>query len=259
MKKILLYLLIPILAGALFALGCQSSSTKDGPSTYAMAADKSVPPQDVQKIAEEAYIYGYPLVLMDVTKEIMTNVATAGDVAAPLGQFVHKKSFPDANFTAVVSPNADTLYSSAWLDLSKEPMILSLPDTGDRYYLMPMLSAWTDVFASPGSRTSGNGKVNFAVVGPAWKGVLPNGVKEIRAPTNDVWIVGRTQTNGKADFPAVQALQKQYRLIPLSAWGTDYKAPPNTEVRAGIDMKTAPVTQVERMPQKNFSNAWQNR
>jgi hypothetical protein len=252
MRKVILYAFTPFLLTALFGVGCATSSKDSTEPMKAMAADKSVPPSDVQKIAEEAYIYGYPLVLMDVTKEISTNVATPNENGAPLNQFVHKKSFPDANFNAVVSPNADTLYSSAWLDVSKEPVILSLPDTGDRYYLMPMLSAWTDVFASPGSRTNGNGKADFAVVGPAWKGTLPSGVKEIRAPTNDVWIIGRTQTNGKADYPAVQALQKQYRLIPLSAWGTNYQAPRNSNVVSGVDMKTAPVGQVERMSPEEF-------
>ena len=252
MRKIMLYVATPFLVAALFVVGCSTSSKNSNDPMRTVAADKSIPPADVQKIAEEAYIYGYPLVLMDVTKEIGTNVAAPSESAAPVNQFVHKKSFPDANFNAVVSPNADTLYSSAWLDVSKEPVILSLPDTGDRYYLMPMLSAWTDVFASPGSRTNGNGKVDLAVVGPAWKGQLPEGVKEIRAPTNDVWIIGRTQTNGKADFPAVQALQKQYRLVPLSAWGTNYQAPRNTNVRAGVDMKSAPVTQVERMTPEEF-------
>jgi hypothetical protein len=252
MRKLVLYVIAPFLVAVLFGVGCSTPAKDSHDPMKTVAADKTVPPGDVQKIAEEAYIYGYPLVLMDVTKEISTNVAAANETAAPVNQFVHKKSFPDANFNTVVSPNADTLYSSAWLDVTKEPVILSLPDTGDRYYLMPLMSAWTDVFASPGSRTNGNGKADFAVVGPAWKGKLPEGIKEIRSPTNDVWLIGRTQTNGKADFPAVQALQKQYRLTPLSAWGTNYQAPRNTDVRSGVDMKTAPVAQVERMTPEEF-------
>ena len=122
----------------------------------------------------------------------------------------------------MVSPNADTLYSFSWLDLAKEPIVLSLPDTGDRYYLMQMLDGWTNVFASPGTRTTGNRRAttrSSARSSPA--SCLP-GLKEIKSPTSLVWIIGRTQTNGKADYAAVRALKAQYKLIPLSAWGTDY-------------------------------------
>ena len=105
----------------------------------------------------------------------------------------------------MVSPNADTLYSIAWLNLSKEPMVLSVPTTNGRYYLMQMLDAWTNVFASPGTRTTGTGAGNFAIVGPRWNGTLPTGLTKIEAPTDMVWIVGRTQQNGPADIPAARA------------------------------------------------------
>src|SRR5262245_21929707 len=166
--------------------------------------------EEALAIAEDAYVFGYPLVLMDVTRSVMTAVPKSEGRKAPMNQFVHLAEFPDPTFTDVVSPNADTLYSTAWLDLTKEPMILSVPATGNRYYLMPMLDAWTNVFASPGTRTTGNGKGDFAIVGPGWKGRLPEGVKEIKSPTNLVWLIGRTQTNGKDDYAAVHAIQKQY-------------------------------------------------
>src|SRR5262249_22073853 len=153
-----------------------------------------------QATAEEAYLYGYPLLVMDATRAKMTNVPRPGGPgAAPTNQFGHLKTFPDATFTDVVSPNAETMYSQAWLDLAKEPIGLSVPDTHARYYLMPMLDAWTNVFASPGKRTTGTGKGDFAITGPQWTGSLPAGLKEIKAPTDMVWIIGRTQTNGKAD------------------------------------------------------------
>src|SRR5271168_693250 len=157
--------------------------------------------------AAEAYVYGYPLVLMDASRQVMTAVATPTTTAAPINQFNVSREFPDATFTSVVSPNADTLYSFSWLDLSKEPLVLSLPDTGDRYYLMQMLDGWTNVFASPGTRTTGNKKGDYAIVGPNFTGKLPDGVKEIKSPTSLVWIIGRTQTNGKSDFAAVCALK----------------------------------------------------
>jgi hypothetical protein len=146
----------------------------------------------------------------------------------------------------VVSPNADTLYSFAWLDLAKEPMVLSVPDMGKRFYMMEMMGAWTDVFASPGSRTTGSGKGEFAIVGPGWKGTLPAGVKSLQSPTDVVWLIGRTQTNGKGDFAAVHAIQDQYRLVPLSAWGKPYQPPANVPV-VDLDVATPPPAQVARM------------
>jgi hypothetical protein len=204
------------------------------------------------EIAVGAYVFGYPLVLMDVTRQVMTAVPKAGAREAPVNQLVHIREFPDPTFTEVVSPNADTLYSTAWLDLTKEPIILSVPDVGKRYYLMEMLDTWTNVFAAPGTRTTGNGRGDFAIVGPQWKGKLPADVKEIKSPTNMIWLLGRTQTNGKEDYAAVRSIQDQYKLTPLSAWGKDYKPPDNAPVAAGVDMKTPPVEQVAKMDAATF-------
>jgi hypothetical protein len=183
----------------------------------------------------------------------MTAVSKAGGtIKAPINQFAHVRAFPDYTFTDVVSPNADTLYSVAWLDLSQEPMVVSVPEMGKRYYLMMLMDAWTNVFASPGTRTTGNGKGDFVLVGPQWTGNLPAGVKEIKAPTNMVWVIGRTQTNGKADYAAVHTIQDQYKLTPLSAWGTGYAPPANVPVEPGVDAKTPPVEQVATMDAPTF-------
>ncbi|HEU0179605.1 MAG TPA: DUF1254 domain-containing protein [Blastocatellia bacterium] len=207
---------------------------------------------EASEIADEAYVFGYPLVLMDVTRRVMTAVPKAGAHKAPVNQFLHIREFPDYTMTDVVSPNADTLYSTAWLDLTKEPIILSVPDTGKRYYLMEMLDAWTNVFASPGTRTTGNSRGDFAIVGPQWKGKLPTNVKEIKSPTNMAWLIGRTRTNGKEDYAAVRAIQDQYKLTPLGAWGKDYNPPDNAPVAPGIDVKTPPVEQVAKMDAATF-------
>src|SRR5437762_220675 len=165
--------------------------------------------EGVKRLATERYVYAYPLVIMDVTKQVMT-------AKTPINTFLHRRAFPDASSTDVVNPNVDTLSSQAWLDLAREPIVLSVPDTRDRYYMMPMLDAWTNVFQSPGKRTTGTKKADFVIVGPKWKGELPAGVEEIRAPTDMVWLNGRTQTNGKADYAAVAKIQDQYKLTPLS-------------------------------------------
>jgi len=210
------------------------------------------PISEATAIAEEAYIFGFPLVLMDVTRGVSTSVSKAGTTKAPINQLCHLRAFPDYTFTDVVSPNADTLYSTAWLDLTAEPLILSVPDVGKRYYLMPMLDAWTNVFASPGLRTTGSAKGSFAVTGPGWSGKLPSGVKEIKSPTNMVWMIGRTQTNGKEDFAAVHAIQDQFKLTPLSAWRSAYTPPENVPVAADVDGKTPPAEQVAKMDAATF-------
>jgi hypothetical protein len=208
--------------------------------------------EEVSRIGRAAYVYGYPLVTMELTRRVMTNTASVSDKAAPMGQFRNLRTYPDAAFRAVTAPNADTLYSTAWLDLTKEPYILSLPDEEGRYYLMPMLSGWTDVFASPGKRTTGTGAQKFAITGPGWQGDLPDGVKQIEAPTNMVWILGRTYCTGTAeDYSAVHALQAQYELVPLSAYGKTY-TPPKGKVGPKIDMQTAVRDQVNRLPASEY-------
>jgi hypothetical protein len=215
-------------------------------------ADTKLNKEEARTISEEAYIFGYPLVLMDITRNVMTAVAKPEESKAPVNQFVHMRKFPDATFTEVVSPNADTLYSCAWLNLTQEPMILSVPAMPNRYYLMPMLDAWTNVFSSPGTRTTGDDKGAFAIVGPGWKGKLPNDVHEIKAPTHMVWIIGRTQTNGKDDYAAVNAIQDQYSLTPLSAWGKSYTPPSDVPVEKNVDTNTPPPEQVARMDALTF-------
>jgi len=211
---------------------------------------------EARLIAAEAYIYTYPLVLMDLTRQQMTNVEP-GTVpgSGPMNTWSHFREFPDPSFRTVVRPNFDTLYSIAWLDLTKEPMIVSVPDTHGRYYLLEMLGMWTDVFAAPGKRTSGTGAGQFAVTGPEWEGDLPDGVVQLRATTPYVWVVGRTQTNGPSDYAAVHKVQDGLALTPLSNFG---KEPPAIEatIDPSVDMKTPPSQQVQNMsPQDHFRYA----
>jgi hypothetical protein len=210
----------------------------------------SLSDREANDIAAEAYVYAYPLVLMEMTRRVMTNVARASERGAPINQFYHMRSVPDASFSDIVRPNADTLYSSMWFDVAKEPLIVSVPDANARYYLMPMLDMWTDVFAAPGKRTTGTRAQEFAVVGPDWKGRLPTGVAEIRAPTAEGWLVGRTQVDGKLDYPAVHNFQDKITAVPLSAYGKPY-TPPDGAVDAAQDM-SAPAEQVAKLDPEAF-------
>lgn len=207
-------------------------------------------PQELDSLVQEAVVYGYPLVLMEMTREVQRSQRGA------INEFHHMRSFPTPYDTEVVSPNADTLYSSAWVDLSREPMVLNVPATGDRYYMLPMLDAWTNVFSSPGTRTTGQGKADFVIVGPNWEGQVPANLRRIQAPTNMVWIIGRTATSGPRDFEVVHAIQNRYRLTPLSQWDRSVPAPTakvkETIAYKNFDGKMPPPAQVARMDAETF-------
>ena len=194
------------------------------PPPAAMA--QAITEQAAQAIGVDTYVYLYPLVTMEVTRRQATNIQ-AGKITGrgPMNMFVNIPEFPPADFRDVVRPNFDTLYSVAWLDMVKEPVVVSVPDTGGRFYLLPMLDMWSDVFASPGSRTTGTQAANFLVTPPGWTGTVPDGLTRIDAPTPRVWVIGRTKTDGPEDYPAVHKIQAGLKVTPLSAWGKT--APPS--------------------------------
>jgi hypothetical protein len=209
-------------------------------------------PDEARTIAQEAYIYLYPLITMDTTREQLTNADPKDNpVAGPPNTFVHVREFPTADMRVVVRPNFDTLYSSAWLDLSDGPVVVSTADTNGRYFLLPMIDMWTNVFAVPGKRTNGTEAANFAVVPPGWSGTLPADVERIDAPTPHVWIIGRTQTNGVEDYDAVHKVQDGYKITLLEDGG---KAPRTIEqkIDPSIDTKTPPLRVVNGMAAADY-------
>ncbi len=212
---------------------------------------ESVSPEEAHAIGVEAYLYCYPFVTMDITRKQLTNVEHAEGISAPMNTFANIPAYPTADMRVVVRPNFDTLYSSAWLDLTKEPIVVSVADTGGRYYLLPMLDMWTDVFASPGWRTTGTQAANFLVTPPGWAGSVPDGMQQIKAPTPYVWIIGRTKTDGPTDYDAVHKIQAGYKVTPLSQWGKT-PAPVTGKVDATVDMKTPPKVQVDTMPADKY-------
>jgi hypothetical protein len=218
------------------------------PPAVAQTGSPAITEAEAHAIGVDAYVYLYSLVTMDVTRKQLTNVEPGkGTLGGPMNTFANAPAFPTADFKAVVRPNFDTLYSSAYLDLTKEPMVVSIPDTGGRYYLLPMLDMWTDVFASPGWRTTGTQAGNFIVVPQGWRPdlrdrlieefKLPKETQRIDAPTPYVWIIGRTKTDGPPDYEAVHKIQAGLKITPLSEWGKSPK-PVEVKIDPSVDMKT---------------------
>ena len=218
----------------------------------AVRAAEPVSEAEARAIGADAYAYFYPLITMDLTRLQFTNAEPGKDpLKGPMNTFVNIPEYPTADLRIVVRPNFDTLYSSAWLDLTKEPVVVSAPDTGGRYYLLPMLDMWTDVFASPGWRTTGTGAANYLITPPGWTGQVPPEFTRIPAPTPYVWIIGRTKTDGPADYDAVHKIQAGFKVTPLSQWGKEAQ-PVAVKIDPAVDMKTPPKEQVDTMPAGKF-------
>ena len=234
----------------LFSMSLLAALTS-APCANAQAGAPAIPEAEARSIAVDAYIYFYPLVSMDLTRKQLINMPPGTGLGGPMNTFDNIPAFPAADMKAVVRPNFDTLYSSGWIDLTREPMVVSVPDTGGRYYLLPMLDMWTDVFASPGWRTTGTKAGNFLLVPPSWNGNVPADFTRINAPTPYVWIIGRTKTDGPADYDAVHAVQKGFKITPLSSWGKP-AVPVKANIDPSVDVKTPPKGQVDTMQAQIF-------
>ena len=228
------------------------------PAAMAQGTPPALTEEEAQAVAVDAYVYFYPLVTMDITRRQFTNIEPGKELAkGPMNMFNNVPEYPPGNFRGVVRPNFDTLYSSAFLDLTTEPVVVSVPDTQGRYYLLPMLDMWSDVFASPGWRTTGTQAQTILVTPPGWRPdlrdrfvdefKLPKDAQRIEASTPYAWIIGRIKTDGPPDYDAVRKIQAELKITMLSDWGKAPKAP-QVKIDPGVDMKTPPKIQVDSMP-----------
>jgi len=230
---------------AVLTAGFLTARADDTPSVGAIEA---------VRIASEAYIYGYPLVTFDMARKQQTNVARPDAEHAPMGQMIRMRSYPAVDNHCCAAPNADTLYTEAWLDVSKEPWIFSIPDMGHRYYMMPILDGWSEVIAVADSRTTGGKAQTIAITGPGWKGSKPKGInKVIRAETEIVIAAIRTQLFGPGDMENVKKVQAGYKIQPLSAY-LKKKAPPAAPEVKWLKPVSAPEqrTSLEFFNELNF-------
>ena len=208
--------------------------------------------EEAHAIGVDAYVYFYPLLTMDITRKQFTNIEPGKEFGkGPMNMFVSVPEYPPANFKGVVRSNFDTLYSIAWLDLTKEPLVIAAPDTAGRFYLLPMLDMWSDVFASPGWRTTGTNAAQFLVTPPGWTGTVPAGLNHLPAPTPFVWVIGRTKTDGAADYAAVHKIQAGYTVTPLSRLGKGAE-PVSVKIDPAVDMTTPPKIQVDTLSAADY-------
>ena len=200
----------------------------------------------VWELVSDAYIYAFPLVLTDATKTMSTNTDGSVTGRAPVNQINHAKKLTDASFRTVVTPNVDTLYSQAWLDISAEPVIYVLPEA-DRFCNVQLLDAWTNTAAVLDKAGA------YAIALPSWEGELPEGVTRVDVPTATVWTIARIVLSGNEDLPNVYAIREQMRLLPLSAYleGGDYIAPAGTYDK---ENDFVPVNKVLSMSPAEFFN-----
>jgi hypothetical protein len=266
MKSFLILSIFVIIIVVISSAGCsglaiQSTSanlTIDGitiPTTTG-----SPTPAEARQIAAAAYVYGYPLVFMDALKEHQTAVPSPDPALglAPINQIIRAYQVPIDKFqfhSAAAWPITDASYIGAWLDLTKDPVVLSVPASNGRYYIIMLEDTWTNDLLPVGPRTTGDGPGNFAIVGPGWNGTLPSDVTKIQSTTNAVFLAGRAQMNGPADLPATAAFLDNVTLTPLSAWGTNYTPPAAVSVTSNVTpeaLASAIATYVSNMTPDAF-------
>lgn len=204
---------------------------------------------EVSKLLEEAYLYAYPLVLLDLIKDMVTNTEQVTDTKAPLGQLFHAKTLATPKMTSLTRPNVDTVYSQAYIDLGNEPYLLYKPKT-DRYCSIQLFDGYSRTPEILGTGALGGSKEHtYAFVGPFYTGSLPNGVIRVNVPTDFLWLLIRTKCFGKDDLPQVHAVQEKLNLFPLAAYGEEY-APPKGVYKKEHDFIA--LQKIAQMPLQEF-------
>ena len=243
------------LTGALLFAAC---STGGGAQSAGQSGAASAEPlhgadlADTWATVEEAYVYAFPLVLVDATARNSTNTVTATDTKAPINQMIHASKLADADSKQVVTPNVDTIYTQVFFDLADDAMVYTLP-AADRFLSAQIMDAYTNSVAILGSGGDTHGEQSYLIAGPEFDGTVPDGLEVVRVPTDNAWMIVRTEVGGADDLPNVRALQDAMELVPLQSYGREY-APPEGSVDPANDF--VPVEHVLSMaPQEFFARA----
>ena len=214
--------------------------------------DRLLKSDDPKDIATLAYIWGYAPVLEKRKADFTTSPNIApGPGRGPINSLAHFRELTDANFTDIVRPNSDTLYTVIYMDLKNEPQVLKVPPIKDRYYVLQIMDAYTNSIDYIGTRTNQTDGGTFMFTGPNWNGTVPEGVTQIKSPTNLVWNIIRILVDGQKDVSNVNALQDQMALSPLSVFEgkntsantTQTNASKETPVKSSPDLM--PVTGIK--------------
>ena len=214
-------------AALLIASGC----AKDGAAPSSQTATEAVTPKEAAAIAEEAYIYAFPMMENYRTMYVQAIDRTAPGYGAPFNEFAHKTELLGPEFKDIVRPNNDTMYSFAWLDLRAQPIVITVPEIKDRYYSVQLVDMFTHNFGYIGTRATGTEAGSYVVAGPQWEGTKPGDAKAVfRSESNFVYCIIRTEVDGLDDVAAVVDLQKQYRLTAMNVFLGRSRVP----VAAGI-------------------------
>jgi hypothetical protein len=207
---------------------------------------------DTQNTFVEAFLYGYPLVLTELTRRTRTNVAApTRDGKAPMNQFGHTGFVSPPSLDETPAPDVDTVRSTIWYDVSREPLAVRIPDSGGRYYAMWMRDMWTRLFAVAGTRNTGTATQIFMIVPPRWRGTPAPGAVVIQSPTLHGCIDVKVHVNGAADLPSVQRFQRALSAVPLSKWGSPYEMR-GPALNPSWDARIPPRDQAARLTSAEF-------
>lgn len=168
-----------------------------------MSGSAAATPANGDDLIERAFFFGFPVYEM---------MRVRGNSRAPVNTIGLRSMLTGPKDRAITAPNNDTLYASAWLDLAAGPITLDVPALPERYYSVHLMDLFTDAFAIPGTRADGGQGGRFLIVGPDWKGDAERGIRVLRAPTNDVWMIIRILVDGPDDLPSAVAAQQQFQL-----------------------------------------------
>ena len=223
----------------------------------ALAAGLAAYPRITEEIAYiramQTYVYGFPLVMMDVTRQVMTATPTPGEYSAPINQFQKLRTYVPPDFKNVVRISTNSLWETAFLDLQNEPLVVTVPDAQGIPIAVRWLNMWTDVIGTAGSRTPETNAGNYLITGPGWSGTVPGDIKKVfKCPTRYSWILVELSAAGPQDFPKIHGVQDQFKVTPLSAWGTPYTPPATVPVDPNVDLTATPYDQVRLMTGEMF-------
>ena len=209
-------------------------------------------PDEARTLAQDAYVFGFPVVYIEKQIDRSTAVTKPTGPLAPINQWGHFRTLPDASDRTVVGMNLDVLLSIAPLDLSAEPIVLSAPDNYDRFWNIMWLDAWNDAPHVVGTRASGGKGGDFLIAGPRWEGDVPDGLELVRNTTDMCALVSRLRIEDESETAEINALQDKLTLTPLSGWGTDWQPPDEVPLKPGVDGTTSVPEQVLRMTPDQF-------